>query len=55
MADTMDLIYEAFERLNSAREGKNQEEIVRLEDELVLLRKELVKNSNRKGRVFPES
>jgi len=55
MTDTMDLIYEAFERLSSAKEGKNLEEIIKLEDELFLLRRELVKNSNRKGRVFPES
>jgi hypothetical protein len=55
MTDTIDLIYEAFERLNYAKEGKNLEEILRLEEELFLLRRELVKNSNRKGRVFPES
>jgi hypothetical protein len=54
MADTIDLIYEAFERLNSAKERKNMEEILRLEEELFLLRRELVKNSNRKGRVFSE-
>lgn len=55
MADTMDLIYEAFEKLNSAKEEKNQAEILRIEEELVLLRREFVKNSNRKGRVFSES
>jgi len=55
MGDTMDLIYEVFEKLNSAREEKNQAEILRLEEELILLRREFVKNSNRKGRVFSES
>ena len=55
MGDTIDLIYEAFEKLKSAKEGKNLEEILKLEEELVLLRREFVKNSNRKGRVFSES
>jgi hypothetical protein len=55
MADTIDLIYEAFERLKSAKEEENLVEILRLEEELFLLRRELVKNSNRKGRVFSES
>lgn len=54
MGDTIDLIYEAFERLKSAKEEENPSEILKLEEELVLLRKEFVKNSNRKGRVFSE-
>jgi hypothetical protein len=52
MADTIDLIYEAFEKIKSATEEKNQAEILRLEEELFLLRRELVKNSNGKGKVF---
>jgi hypothetical protein len=55
MADTIDLIYEAFKKLKSAKEEENLAEIIRLEEELFLLRRELVKNSNRKGRVFSES
>lgn len=55
MADTLDLIYEAFERLNSARIEKNLVEILKLEEELFLLRKELVKNSDSKGKVFLEN
>ena len=55
MGDTMDLIYEAFEKLKSAKEEKNLAEILKLEEELVLLRREFVKNSNRKGRVFSEN
>jgi hypothetical protein len=55
MADIIDLIYEAFERLKSANKEENLAEILRLEEELFLLRRELVKNSNRKGRVFSES
>jgi hypothetical protein len=55
MGDTMDLIYETFEKLRKAKEEENQVEILRLEEELVLLRREFVKNSNRKGRVFSES
>ena len=55
MGDTIDLIYEAFEKLKSAKEEKNLTEVLKLEEELVLLRREFVKNSNRKGRVFSEN
>ena len=55
MADTLDLIYEAFEKLKSAREEKDSSKILRLEEELILLRRELVKNSGRKGKVFTEN
>ena len=41
-----------FENTFFTEEG---EEILKLEEELVLLRREFVKNSNRKGRVFSES
>lgn len=55
MADTLDLIYEAFERLKLARDQKDSAKILKLEEELVLLRRELVKNSGRKGKVFLEN
>ena len=55
MADTLDLIYEAFEKLKLAREEKDSAKILNLEEELFLLRRELIKNSSRKGKVFLEN
>ena len=55
MSDTLDLIYEAFEMLKLAREEKDSAKILKLEEELFLLRKELVKNSGRKGKVLLEN
>lgn len=55
MTDTLDLIYEAFEKLKLAREEKNSAKILNLEEELFLLRRELIKNSSRKGKVFLEN
>jgi hypothetical protein len=55
MADTLDLIYEAFEKLKLAREEKDSEKILNIEEELLLLRRELIKNSSRKGKVFLEN
>lgn len=55
MSDTLDLIYEAFEKLKLAREEKDSAKILNLEEELFLLRRELIKNSSRKGKVFLEN
>lgn len=55
MTDTIDLIYEVFEKLKLAKEEGDTKKVLMLEEELVLLRRELVKISNRKGRVLSEN
>ena len=55
MTDTIDLIYGVFEKLKLAKKEGDTKKVLMLEEELVLLRKELVKISNRKRRVLAEN